>query len=76
MTRNIAVVRWNDPCFQTKVTDLDGVDFVEQVNAGWVAFIGDTVAIVNAITAGEEFEVTLIHKRLVTDITFYEEQKK
>lgn len=69
--KNLAIVHWNDPCFERNVTDLAKMKFAKQVNVGSVTIKGDKVLIVNAVTGSgsdTEYEVTLVHKSLITKI--------
>lgn len=73
MNGKLAVVHWNDPTVKREITDLDKIEFAQQINVGWVNFLGKhKVAIVNAITGGDTFEVTLVHYRLITKIQYLE----
>lgn len=67
MLGKLAIVYWNDPCFQREVSNISSVEFVPQTNVGWVTFIGEKVLIVNAFTEGSN-EVTLVHQSLVTKV--------
>lgn len=73
MRGKLAVVYWNDPCFDREVSDINDMEFAKQINIGYVHFLGDSkVVVVNAITNGETFEATLIHYRLITKIQYLE----
>jgi hypothetical protein len=73
MDGKLAIVHWNDPCFEREITDIKDMDFVKQVNVGYVHFLGKSkVVVVNAVTSGNPSEATLIHFRLITKIQYLE----
>lgn len=78
MNGKLAIVYWSDPSTDGEVKNLNDVKFAQQTNVGWVTFRGEKVLIVNAMTklkSADTFEVTLIHRSLITKIEPLEVKK-
>ena len=67
MKGKLAIVHWDDPSFEREVSDIN-IDFAKQINVGWVSFRGEKVLIVNSVANSDTFEVTIVHRALVTRI--------